>query len=149
MRRNKHNTVSTYALIACLGLALLLGQMFKLHMHITHDDIASSDHVVDVHIESSATHGNKHNSMHGSHHGHGFEDSHTSEHTNDIDISFSSLVKKSMSLNQLVFFFFIISIILIVIQLSRFLRKRNLTIVHPLSYYLLQPPLRAPPIYSV
>ena len=147
MRRDYYNSISTYALIACLGMALLLGQTFKLHMHIAHDDISSTattGHIVDVHIEPSVMYSNSHNSMHDNHHENNLEEDH---HADEINISFSSLAKKSMSLNQLVFFFFIISIVLSVPQLSRFLRKRDFTIDHPLSYYLLQPSLRAPPVH--
>lgn len=144
MRRDNYNSISTYALIACLGMALLLGQTFKLHMHIAHDDISSSattdhSHIVDIHIEPSVMH-----SSHSSMHENSIEEEH---HSDEINISFSSLVKKSMSLNQFVFFFFIISIVLSIPQLSRFLRKRDFTIDHPLSYYLLQPSLRAPPVH--
>lgn len=143
MRR--YNSISIYALIACLGIALLLGQMFKLHMHIAHDDISSAgNHIVDVHVDTSVIHSSSHNSMHDNHHENNLEESH---HAEEISISFSSLVKKSMSLNQFVFFFFIISIVLSLLQLSRFLRKQDFTLQQAISYYLLQPPLRAPPVH--
>lgn len=143
MRR--YNSISIYALIACLGIALLLGQMFKLHMHIAHDDISSAgNHIVDVHLDTSVIHSSSHNSMHDNHHENNLEESH---HDDEINISFSSLMKKSMSLNQFVVFFFIISVFFSIPQLSCFLRKRDFTIKQAISYYLLQPSLRAPPVH--
>lgn len=148
MKRDNYSALSTYALIACLGIALVLGQMFKIHMHIGHDDISSSvstDHVFEIHVNTSVIHNDLHKSMHHSHHENDLDKDH---HADEIDLSFGSLVKKSMSLNQFVFFFFIIGIVISVLLLSRFLRIRDFTSKQSSRYYLFQPPLRAPPIHS-
>lgn len=148
MRRNNYNSFSTYALIACLAVALLLGQTFKLHMHIGHSDVSSSattSHTVDLHIDASAMHSDSHNSTHHqSLHANSLDEEH---HNDEIDISFSSLLKKSMSLNQFVFFFFIISIVLSLLLLSRFLRVRYFTSKQSSCYHFFQPLLRAPPVH--
>lgn len=135
MGRRNNNSVSQYALIVCLGVALLLGQTFKLHMHIQHDEIPSSpatEHIVDVHVASS---------LHNAHHQDDFQDHHPAE----IDISSSGFVKKVELVNPFVLLFFIISIILCVPRLRRIHKKHTSKTERPLSYYLLLPPLRAPP----
>lgn len=143
MRR--YNSISIYALIACLSIALLLGQTFKLHMHIAHDDISSAgNHIVDVHVDTSVIHSSSHNAIHDNHHEDNLDEGH---HADEIDLSSSSLVKKSLSFNQFVLFFFVISIVLSLPQLSHFLRKQDFTLQQAISYYLLQPPLRAPPVH--
>ena len=142
MKRKNYSSFSKYALIACFAMALLLGQTFKLHMHIGHEDISSSattSHIVDVHADTPLMHSGSHNSMHDH-----LDEEH---HADEIDFSYSSLVKKNLSLNQFVFFFFIISIVLSLPQLSHFLRKQDFTLQQAISYYLLQPPLRAPPVH--
>lgn len=148
MRRKNYSSFSKYALIACFAMALLLGQTFKLHMHIGHGDVSSSattSHIIDVHADTSIMHSSSsHNSIHDNHHEDNLGEDH---HDDEIDLSFSSLLKKSMSLNQFVFFFFVISVVLSLPQLSRFLRKRDFTLQQAISYYLLQPPLRAPPVH--
>ena len=147
MRRKNYSSFSKYALIACFAMALLLGQTFKLHMHIGHEDISSSattSHIVDVHADTSIMHSSSHNSMHDNHHEDDLGEDH---HADEIDLSSSSLVKKNLSFNQFVFFFFIISIVLSLPQLSHFLRKQDFTLQQAISYYLLQPPLRAPPVH--
>ena len=146
MRRKNYSTLSKYALIACFAMALLLGQTFKLHIHIGHEDISSSaaSHIVDVHADKPLMHRSSHNSIHDHHHEEHLDEDH---HSGEIDLSYSSLLKKSMSLNPFFFFFFIISIILSLPKISRFVRKQDVTLHQSISYYLLQPPLRAPPVH--
>lgn len=145
MKRNNYNVLSTYALIACLGVVLVLGQMFKLHIHFEHDNNSSNDeHVVNVHVDTSVLHNSLHTLISDNHHEDNLDEGH---HADEINISNSSLVKKSVSLNQFVFFFFVISIVISLLFLSRFLRIRYFTSKQSSHYYLFQPPLRAPPVH--
>ncbi len=141
MGRRSNNSVSQYALIACLVVALLLGQVFNLHMHILHDGSplsASAGHIADVHVAFLP-----HDTTYDSHHQDDAQDHH---HPAEIDVSATSIVKKAGLLNPFVFLFFIISIILCVPQLHRIHRNYNSRTERFPGYYLLHPPLRAPPL---
>jgi hypothetical protein len=136
-----NNKSSRYALIICLGVALLFVQTFKLHWHIKHDGISSSTtagHIVDVHVASSL-----HDTMYDTHHQNNAQDHH---HTAEIDVSFSSFVKKTGLLNPFVLLFSIISFILCVPRLHRIRWWYALKTKLPTFDYLLHPPLRAPPV---
>jgi hypothetical protein len=147
MRKLYNNLVFQYLLIACLSVALLLGQAVKLHMHVQHDDVFSENsvinnvatsHVVDVHVSSTL-----YNTIHDGHH----QDDFPNHHNNtDIDISSSEFLKISKLLNLFIFLIFVVSFILSVPLLQRICKKHISETNHAVRYYLLQPPLRAPPI---
>lgn len=146
MAKIYNNIIFQYALIACLGLVLLLGQTFRLHMHIQHNDNplkasvehSSADHVVNIHVSSSLQ-----DTIHDDHHQDDFLDHHNNS---NIDISFSEFLKISKLFNSFVFLIFAISLFLSV-PLLRQIQKKHISYAKcSVRYYLLQPPLRAPPI---
>jgi hypothetical protein len=147
MKKIYNNPVFRYVLIACLSVALLLGQAVKLHMHVQHDEVSSVgsviknsslDHIVDVHVSSSL-----HNTTHGDHHLDDFQDHHNNA---DIDISPDGFLKVSKVLNLFVFLLLVASLALSVPLLQRTRKKNVFQILSPTKYYLLHAPLRAPPI---
>lgn len=141
MRKYTNNSFFRYALIACLALTLALGQASKLHMHIEHDDVLSStmsEHKLDVHIASSL-----HDSTHDTHHQDGFQD----HHLTDYKVSPDSVVKKIESFTPFILLFLFVSLFLGIPQLRSTFRQHIQTKLTS-SYYLLSPPLRAPPIHS-
>jgi hypothetical protein len=138
MKKRYNNTVFQAVMIACLGVALLFGQTFKVHMHIQHDENPSSaGHSTDVHVASS-----QHDTIYDTQHQDDFQ---AHQHPAEIDVSSSSFVKKVEWLTPVVLLFFLISIILCAPQLCRFHRRHNSKKERPPNYYLLHPPLRAPP----
>ena len=138
MKTHTNNSVSQYALIVCMGIALLFGQAFKLHMHIQHDEVtASAGHIVDVHAASSL-----YNTGYDAHHQDDIQDHHSSA---DIDVSPDSFVKKISLFKLFVLFFFVTGFILYAPQLLRIHRQYHLKTKPASLYYLFHPPLRAPP----
>lgn len=140
MRAHHNHPIAKYALILCLGTALLLAQTIKLHMHLQHDEISPSimaEHTIGVHMAFS-----QHDTLHNGHYEDGIEDHHSSE----IGVSSAGFTKKADLLNPFILLFFIISIIFYIPRLYRFCKKPNLQTERPPGYYLLHPPLRAPPV---
>jgi DMSO reductase anchor subunit len=145
MRERINNSIFKYVLIACLALMLLVGQVFKLHMHIQHDEANGSPvvgsivkRVVDVHA-ITPLHGTSYDSHH--------QDSAQSHHHfAEIGVSSDGFVKKIGLLNITVFLFLILSVALCLQQLRRIRRKYNSAIENTSSYYFIHPPLRAPPV---
>lgn len=147
MRKFSDNSVFQYALIACLSVALLLGQTVKLHMHVQHDEVSSAkavindfsaNHIVNIHVSSSL-----HNTALDNHHQNDFPDHHNNA---DIDISSDGFLKISKVLNLFVFLLLVISFALFVPFLQRISKTQFSQIISPTKYYLLHAPLRAPPI---
>lgn len=141
MRKYTNNSIFQYALIACLALTLALGQSSKLHMHLEHDDVVSSaisDHKLDVHIATSL-----HDSTHDNHHQDDFQDHHLA----DYKVSPDSVVKKIESFTPFILLFLFVSLFLGIPQLRTIFRQHIQTKLTS-NYYLLSPPLRAPPIHS-
>ena len=138
MGRHNNNSVSRYVLIACLGITLLFGQVFKLHMHIQHDGApASAGHVVDVHAAFSL-----HDTTYDTHH----QDDNQNHHPADIKVSPDSVVKKTQFFNPIVLLFLIAGVILCVPRLQRIRSRYIIKTKLDSLYYLLYPPLRAPPV---
>jgi len=135
-----NQSVSKYALIICLSVALLLGQMFKVHMHIQHDETpspATAGHSIDVHAALSLL--NAMNNIH--HHG----DTHDHHHHAVIDINTDTSLK-AVDLFKLSIFLFLLAGIALSVPLLRGTRRRHIFNAKLLSlYYLLHTPLRAPP----
>lgn len=141
MRKYTNNSIFQYALIACLALTLALGQSSKLHMHIEHDDVLSStmsEHKLDVHIATSL-----HDSTHDTHHQDDFQD----HHLTDYKVSPDSVVKKIESFTPFILLFLFVSLFLGIPQL-RIIFRQHIQTKLTSTYYLLSPPLRAPPIHS-
>lgn len=133
MRKYSNNSFLQYALIIGLAFALMLGQSSKLHMHIEHDDILSStmsDHKLDVHIATSL-----HDSTYETH------------HQTDYKVSPDSAVKKVETFTPFILFFLFVSLFLAIPPL-RSIFSQHIQTKLTSTYYLLSPPLRAPPIHS-
>jgi hypothetical protein len=122
-----------------LGIALVLGQALKLHMHIQHDGIPSltTGHVVVVHTAIS-----HHDITYDLQHQ---EDPQAHHHLAEIDMSPDSATAKVVSFNPFMLLFLIACIFLCAPQL-RYIRRWFALSTKPVSlYYLFYPPLRAPP----
>lgn len=138
MGKAYNNPIFQYVFILYLCITLLMAQASGLHMHVQHDDhsSATSGHIVNIHAATTA---------HGidTHH-HETQDDH---HPAAIDVSQDYLVKKTSLLSHLALFVFFIGIFLCVPRLRYvFSRWRYKPPSVNSYYYLLQPPLRAPPV---
>lgn len=135
MEKYQNNPISHYLLVLCLSLALILSQTNRLHMHLQHDDHSSvaSGHIVDVHTTTIQ-------------HDMDLADRHNDHHTAAIDINTDNLVKKTHSLNPLVLILFVIGLFLYLPRLISLPRSRSYQTLFISCYYLLHPPLRAPPV---
>jgi len=136
MRKYSNNSLFQYVLVVGLAFALMLGQPSKLHMHIEHNDVFSSsisDHKLNVHIATSL-----HDSPYDTH------------HQTDYKVSSDSTVstvKKVETFAPFILFFLFVSLFLAIPPLRSIFRKHIQTKLTS-TYYLLSPPLRAPPIHS-
>ena len=138
MKRSTYNSVTRYALILCLSVVLLFSQIFRLHMHIQHDDVtASADHIVTVHAASS---------LQDSRYDIDRQDDVPNHHPAELKVSPDRVVMKVALLKAFILLIFIASIFLNVLPLRYFHRlyflKNKLTSLS----YLFRPPLRAPPL---
>ena len=135
MENHHNNPVLQYLLILCLSLALILSQTSRLHMHLQHDDHSSvaSGHIVDVHTTTIQ-------------HDMDLADHHDDHHTAAIDINTDNLVKKTSSLNPLVLILLFLGLFLYLSRLINLPRLRRNQTLFTSCYYLLHPPLRAPPV---
>jgi len=133
MGKTFNNSIFQYTFILYLCITLLISQASGLHIHIQHDDHSSAapEHIVDIHPAST---------LHD-----GAQDDH---HPAAIDISQDYLVKKTSLSDPLALIIFFIGLFLFTPHLRRInsqWRYKPPTI-NP-CYYLLHPPLRAPPVY--
>ena len=138
MGKAYNNPIFQYVFILYLCITLLMAQASGLHMHVQHDDhsSATSGHIVDIHAATTAHDIDDHH--------HETQDNH---HPAAIDVSQDYLVKKSSLLNPLALIVFIIGLFLCVPRLRCiFSRWRYKPPIVNFDYYLLQPPLRAPPV---
>jgi hypothetical protein len=136
MGKSRNNLIFKYLLVLCLSITLLLAQSNRFHMHLEHDDPSdTSAHVVDMHTASilhdfDLTH---HDGVHEDH------------HTAAIDLNPDNLIKKINVLNPLSLLLLFVGLFLIMPRRACTYRQRYYKILSTLGYYLLQPPLRAPP----
>jgi len=141
MGRRASKSVFRHLLIAWLCVTLLYAQMFSLHMHIQHDENFSSDvikHNIDVHVASVA-----YDTTYDTHHQHDIQ---SDRHADEINVSPDSFVKKSELSTPFILLFLVVSM-LIYVPVLRSGRVRNTLDTRAKSlYYLLNPPLRAPPL---
>jgi len=139
MEKTHKNAMFKYLLVLCLSITLLLSQAEGLHMHLEHDDHSmSSDsaHNVGVHPQSTV-----HDFDLTNHH-----DEHQSDHSAvAIDVSTDKLAKKTNLLDPLVIVVLFAIFFLASPLLRSVGRRRSGRISFISCYYLLQPPLRAPP----
>jgi hypothetical protein len=141
MRKTNNSQMFQYMFILYLCLALLMTQASGLHMHVQHDDHSStaSGHIVDIHTVSTL-----HDIDTNTHHYDVAQDNH---HPAEIDISQDYLAKKTNLVVTLALITFFIGLFLYVPRLRRIKNQwcyKTPTVNH--CYYLLQPPLRAPPV---
>lgn len=137
-----HNTFLKYAFIVCLSFVLLLGQAFKLHLHVTPiENLAShtfTEQIGQVHIASKLHDAANDTEYQANNHSH--------KHHSEIEISSDSIVKKSELhvLGALLFLAVVLVLLsLRVCRVIRFFSKPQQFITSLL--YLISPPLRAPP----
>ncbi len=139
MEKIHKNAMFKYLLVLCLSVTLLLSQTEVLHMHLEHDDHSASDsaHNVGVHPQSTV-----HDFYLTNHH-----DEHQSDHSAvAIDVSTDKLAKKTSLPDALVIVVLFAIFALASPLLRHVSRRRSGRIPFTYYYYLLQPPLRAPPI---
>lgn len=135
MKKYQNNPVMYYLLVLCLSLALILSQTNRLHMHLQHDDLLSIDsgHIADVHTTTIQ-------------HDMDLAEHHNDHHVAAIDINTDNLVKKTHSLNPLLLLLLVIGLFLFRPLLISLRRPRPYQTLFTSCYYLLHPPLRAPPV---
>ncbi len=126
-------------LVLCLSVTLLLSQVVGLHMHLEHDGHSMSSesaHIVGVHPQSTV-----HDFDLTNHHG-----EHQSDHSAvAIDVNTDKLVKKTSLLGPLGIVLLFVILFLANPRLRRLRRQWSGRTSFTSCYYLLQPPLRAPP----
>jgi len=135
-----NNSMLKILLILCFGFTLLLSQASKMHMHLELDNHAISSghghantHVAGIHPESTPHDFNLTN--------------HQNNHsTSAVDISAEKLQNKTNLLNLLVLIWLFFCLFLYSPRLRSVARLALSIIPFTSRYYLLQPPLRAPPI---
>lgn len=139
MEKIHKNMMFKYLLVLCLSVTLLLSQAEDLHVHLEHDDhsVASdSAHNVSAHPQSTA-----HDFDLTNHH-----DEYQSDHSAvAIDVSTDKLAKKINSFDPLVIVVLFAIFFLASPLLRSVGRQRSGRTSFTSCYYLLQPPLRAPP----
>ena len=135
MKKHHYNTVLQYLLVLCISSALILSQTNLLHMHLQHDDHSSgaSVHVINVHTSTLLHDGD-------------LVDHHGDHHSAAIDVTPDNLVKKTSSLNPLVLILLFLGLILYKPRLICLPWQRSYLTLFTSCYYLLHPPLRAPPV---
>ena len=125
-----NNSLFRYRVTICMVFLLLFAQMFSLHIHFQHEESATSEHVVEVHV---ATFDDEHQVD--------YQDLH---HSEEIKINAESVIKKMEFFSSFVLLFFLAIISLYLPKLlsihQQFIKTKFTT-----HFYLLNPPLRAPP----
>jgi len=134
MFKYSNNSIFKHLLILCLSLALLLAQTSRLHMYLQHDGHPSlaSGHVVNAHTASIL-------------HDIDLISHHDNHHSTAIDISSANIVKKTTSLNPLAILLLFVTFLLFISYRAYVPRQRFYHFIITPVYYLLYPPLRAPP----
>ena len=151
MEKSPDHSVLRTLLILFLSLALLVAQTNRMHMHLEHDDHAelswatswvtswaatTDQHIVNVH---STTLLHDFESMYHS-------DNHNDQHSAAIDVGPDNLNQKIKLSNPLLLMLLFIGLILFLGRLVCRLRQAPYIKHFTSRYYLLQPPLRAPPL---
>jgi len=126
MQKINNHKMFQYLLILCFSFVLIFLQTNKLHSHLVDDDHAS---VVSAHV-------------------HDFEliNHHGEDYSTQIDTHSDNLINKVNSLNPLLLILLVSGFFLYIPRLVCLLKKRRYKIRFIACYYLIQPPLRAPPI---
>jgi hypothetical protein len=144
MGKTYNNLIFQYMFILYLCIALLIAQASGLHIHVQHDDHSSSasGHIVDIHTAST------HHIDIDTHHHHHHDGAQDGHHHVAIDISQDYLVKKTSLSDPLALIIIFIGLFLFIPRLRRISSQWRYQppTVNP-CYYLLQPPLRAPPVH--
>jgi len=136
-----------YLLVLCIGFTLLLAQTNRLHIHIEHENHSkSSSYVTGKHVASEHAVG-----VHAASIQHDFnlthhDGFHIDHHHTVVDVSSDYLIKKSNLSNPLVLIVLFIGLFMVIPSLAYMVRQRFYNILITSCYYILQPPLRAPPL---
>ena len=135
MEKYHNKPVLKYLLVMCISLMLILSQTNRLHMHVEHEDhsSAASAHVINLHTSTLL-------------HEIDLLDHHGDQHSATIDINADHLVKKTNSFNPLLLFLLFIGLFLYIPRLICLPRQSAYQVLFNPCYYLLHPPLRAPPV---
>ncbi len=143
MEKVHNNSMFKYLLVLCLSFTLLLSQVDRWHMHLEHDDHAvSSGHDFDAHIVAAHPESTLHDFGLTNHHD-GHQDNHSAV---AVDVSTDKLLMRTNLLNSLVLIIFFMMLFQITPRLRNVSRWTLCNIPITSCYYLLRPPLRAPPI---
>lgn len=126
--------MSRFAMVVSLGIVLILGQVFKLHMHIQHAE-ASSEHIVVVH-SAIVLHDLPYSNP---------LDTADHHHVAEIDISPDSAVIKAKLLYPFLLLILFASLFLFLPKTLCFCRWYSVYAKPAVLYYLFYPPLRGPP----
>ncbi len=137
MKKSANNLIFKYAWVACLAVVLIFSQSFTLHLHVEYDDVPSvttADSELGVHAAFFS-----HNLEH---------HEHFQEHKlPDVKVTSDNTVKKVKSFSSYILFFLFVSFFLGVLPF-RYVSWKHVRTKLACLYYLFNPPLRAPPIYS-
>lgn len=135
----RNTRIARILVVLWFSLSLLLAHAMGIHLHVEHAGHLSADdgHVIDVHATSAQ------------HFHHTIEHvSEFSSHHNNItgDIKSDSIIKNSASSNLLMMFVLFSWLLLIPVRQFVYRSVQNVSLLLPFTY-LLQPPLRAPPVH--
>jgi hypothetical protein len=134
-----NSPVLRYVVIICIVTALAFGQFFKLHMHVDHSEEASNqEHEINLHVAPQSSH----ILQDGIHHQDDFH-----SHSHDV-VNFDPTValSKASVLKQVVAIIVFIIFALQFSQVFRVFKRYTYNDKFKIVYYLLSPPLRAPPL---
>lgn len=140
MKNHTNNSVSRYVFVACLAIALILSQVFKLHMHIVHDDshpAFGTQQLLDIHPVIK---------VHEISDGSQLLNDFLNHHFTDVKVTPDSIAKKVDSLSLDLLLFLCLSFFLVSVKIRSVFRKNTCAILIS-TYYLINPPLRAPPVH--
>lgn len=142
MGKASNNSMFKHLLVLCLSITLLLAQAGKLHVHLENNDhsepsahvhVESSSHVLGVHPESTP-------------HDFGLLNHHDNHSAAAVDVSPEKLLKSTGFINPLAIILLFIGLFLFIPRRASVCRPWFDKTFFPRCYYLLQPPLRAPPV---
>jgi hypothetical protein len=141
MKTRLNNSFFQYALIVSLGTVLLLGQTFKLHMHVklqAGDPAGAAEQIGQLHIASTLHDDLRHSDSR----------LQTQSHDNsaEIEISSDSYIKKAELLVLAGTLFLVCAVLLLNLRPGRVAKRFSVPTRRVSSLlYFVNPPLRAPP----
>jgi len=138
MRSRPINAFFQYAFIVWLGMMLMLGQVFKLHMHVKQQHAGASEEISQLHIASTLHHEQNQTESH-------LQNQHPGQFS-EIDISAESHVNKVEILVLAGLLFLVGALLFFNLRPGRVSNRFTFPSRRVSSLlYLVIPPLRAPP----